>query len=48
MGSWQSDGTVWKGIAAGIAAGLLASWVMNRFQAMVGKLTKKAEENDQH
>ena len=30
----HQDGDVWKGLAAGLIAGLVASWTMNRFQAM--------------
>jgi Protein of unknown function (DUF1440) len=32
--SRESDGDVLKGLAAGFVAGLIASWTMNRFQAM--------------
>jgi len=32
------DGNIWKGLAAGIASGLLASWVMNKFQAELAQL----------
>jgi hypothetical protein len=47
--SWQSEGEVWKGAAAGAVGGLVASWVMNRFQALVGKLGGEAsEDNEQH
>jgi len=35
------DGNIWKGLAAGVAGGLLASWVMNKFQAAMAQL-----END--
>lgn len=37
---WQSNGEneVWKGIAAGIAGGLLASWIMNQLQAALSRL----------
>ena len=43
---WQSDGEseVWKGIAAGIAGGLLASWIMNQFQAAMSRLDGGGEE----
>jgi hypothetical protein len=46
--TWQHDGSLWKGAVAGAAGGLLASWVMNQFQTVVGKITEKAKENDQH
>ena len=29
----HDDGNVWKGIVAGLAGGLVASWTMNQFQA---------------
>ena len=29
----NGDGEVWKGLVAGLAAGLVASWTMNQFQA---------------
>jgi putative membrane protein len=32
------DGNFWKGLAAGITGGLLASWVMNKFQAELAYL----------
>jgi putative membrane protein len=38
------DGNVWKGLAAGIAGGLLASLVMNQFQALVKKATESQEK----
>jgi putative membrane protein len=43
---WQSDGEgeVWKGLAAGIAGGLLASWIMNLFQAAMSRLDGEGEE----
>ena len=34
----QPDGAVWKGMLAGLAGGLAASWTMNRFQAGLSKL----------
>lgn len=30
----QQQGNVWKGLAAGLVGGIIASWTMNRFQAM--------------
>jgi hypothetical protein len=35
------DSAVWKGIAAGLAGGLAASYVMNQFQAVTKKLSEK-------
>lgn len=29
----NGDANIWKGVAAGLAGGLLASWTMNQFQA---------------
>ncbi len=38
------DGSnVWKGLAAGLIGGLIASWTMNRFQDLWSKLAKAAE-----
>jgi putative membrane protein len=34
----RDDGDLCKGIAAGIIGGLAASWIMNQFQATLGKL----------
>jgi putative membrane protein len=31
----------WKGIAAGMAGGLVASWTMNQFQALLSKASEK-------
>ncbi len=39
------DGNVWKGLAAGIAGGLLASLVMNQFQALVKKAAESGGAN---
>ena len=37
----QAD--VWKGAAAGLAAGLAATWVMTRFQELSGKLAEPSK-----
>ena len=37
----QSEGDVWKGLAAGLVGGLIASWTMNRFQDMWSKLAEE-------
>src|SRR5689334_2476711 len=29
----EEEGNLWKGLVAGLAAGLVASWTMNQFQA---------------
>jgi putative membrane protein len=41
--SWQSDGEIWKGAAAGIAGGLLASWIMNQFQTAMSRLAGEGD-----
>jgi putative membrane protein len=52
--AWQEDGNVLKGILAGAVGGLVASWVMNQFQAGVTKVKEKvgagesASEGDQN
>jgi putative membrane protein len=43
--SSRDDGDVLKGLAAGIVAGLAASWTMNQFQALLSKLTKGEERS---
>ena len=37
---------VWKGAAAGLAAGLAATWVMTQFQHLSGKLSEPPEKED--
>jgi hypothetical protein len=37
-------GDLWKGLAAGIIGGLVASWTMNRFQEVWSKLGKGIED----
>ena len=37
------DNNVWKGFAAGLIAGLVASWTMNRFQDVWSKVSKGSE-----
>ena len=37
MARWRKD-SVWKGLVAGIAAGLVASWVMAQFHSLAAKL----------
>jgi putative membrane protein len=49
MAMRNSAGDVWKGAAAGLAAGLAATWVMTQFQELSGKLEKRLkEEEDDH
>src|SRR5207253_8268961 len=42
----NGDHNLWKGVVAGAAGGLAASWVMNQFQAAWSKAQAKLE-NDQ-
>jgi hypothetical protein len=44
--TWHDDGNVWKGAVAGVAGGLLASWVMNQFQALAGQVAEKVAEKN--
>lgn len=44
-GSAQDDGNVWKGLAAGVVGGLVASLVMNKFQALLSKLAAGEERS---
>ncbi|PYS91386.1 MAG: hypothetical protein DMF64_12485 [Acidobacteria bacterium] len=44
-GQSRRDGDVLKGLAAGIAGGLVASFVMNQFQALWSKLTEDEERS---
>jgi len=39
-------GNAWKGAAAGLVAGLAATYVMTRFQELSGKLEKKLKEQE--
>ena len=43
--SKDHEDSVWKGVAAGVAAGLVASWTMNQFQALWGKLAEGIEKS---
>lgn len=40
----EQDKNVWKGIVAGLAAGLVASWTMNQFQAAWTRVTEGFEK----
>lgn len=47
--SWRSEGgEVWKGAAAGIAGGLLASWVMNQFQSVMSRFEDGGEQGKEN
>jgi putative membrane protein len=41
----RAEGSVWKGLAAGVVGGLVASWVMEEFQALWGKVAESLEES---
>ena len=40
----HDDGNVWKGLVAGLAGGLIASWTMNQFQAAWMRATANTEK----
>jgi hypothetical protein len=40
----DDDGNVWKGLVAGLAGGLIASWTMNQFQAAWMRAASKSEK----
>ena len=41
----NGDGSVWKGVVAGLAGGLVASWTMNQFQAAWTKLAGESQRS---
>lgn len=41
----RDDHNVWKGLAAGLVGGLVASWTMNRFQDVWSKLAERIEKS---
>src|SRR5215216_3023752 len=41
----EENGNVWKGLIAGLAGGLVASWTMNQFQAAWTKLAENSEKS---
>jgi len=45
-GNGHVEGSVWKGLVAGVAGGLVASWVMDEFQALWSKLEESLEGTD--
>jgi uncharacterized membrane protein YagU involved in acid resistance len=40
----HNDGNLWKGLLAGLASGLVASWTMNQFQAAWTRLAENSEK----
>jgi putative membrane protein len=43
----RGEGDVWKGLAAGLAGGLVASWAMNRFQDVWSKLAEEFVQSEE-
>ena len=41
----EPDGNVWKGLVAGLAGGLIASWTMNQFQAAWTRISEGSEKS---
>src|ERR1700694_168156 len=41
----KTKSNVWKGLAAGVAGGVVASLVMNQFQALLGKVVRGEERS---
>jgi len=41
----DSEGNVWKGLVAGLAGGLVASWTMNQFQASLTRIQEGTEKS---
>lgn len=41
----DGEGNVWKGLVAGLAGGLVASWTMNQFQAAWTRMQEGAEKS---
>jgi len=40
----EDNGNVWKGLVAGLASGLVASWTMNQFQAAWTRIAENSEK----
>lgn len=40
----NNESNLWKGLAAGVAAGLVASWAMNQFQSLWSRLAEGFEK----
>jgi len=40
----EDNGSIWKGVVAGLAGGLIASWTMNQFQAAWTRLAENSEK----
>jgi putative membrane protein len=46
LDSRHQDGALWKGVAAGLAGGLVASFVMNQFQAVTKRVSAQCGKGD--
>ena len=44
----SDDNNVWKGLAAGLIGGLVASWTMNRFQDVWSRVAKRIESRSEN
>lgn len=42
----RGEGDVWKGLAAGLIGGLVASWTMNRFQDVWSKVSESIQSSE--
>jgi len=40
----EDNGSIWKGMVAGLAGGLIASWTMNQFQAAWTRLAENSDK----
>lgn len=40
----EKNGSLWKGVVAGLAGGLAASWTMNQFQAALARLSENSKK----
>jgi uncharacterized membrane protein YagU involved in acid resistance len=43
----MSQSSVWKGLAAGAAAGVIGSWAMNRFQSLLSRASSSGQDQQQ-
>src|ERR1041385_4456434 len=41
----DGEGSIWKGLVAGLAGGLVASWTMNQFQAAWTRIQEGSEDS---
>jgi putative membrane protein len=45
MRDYNENGNVWKGLVAGLAGGLVASWTMNQFQSAWTRIAEGSEKS---